>query len=224
MSDSKGVVGIYRKFQQRSSVPQVRVNGRIKAETVRTIDKDGNQAGIMLLSKALDLARASKLDLVEVAPNARPPVCRIMDFGKYQYLQMKKNRLAKKKQGGGKLKEIKIRPRIEHHDYEVKLRHAKEFLTKGNKLRIRLIYRGRELAHKELGNSLLQRFAADLQEVGAVESPPKTFGKNVVMLFAPQRSSKARHTEKQKKGDTDAKVEDKQISGEEIQNNEKGES
>jgi translation initiation factor IF-3 len=196
----------------------IRVNGQIRARAVRTIDKDGKQAGIMTAEQALVLARACKLDLVEVAPNLDPPVCRIMDFGKYQYQQMKKNRVARKKSVGGKLKEIKLRPRIETHDYQVKLRQARDFLEKGCKLRIRLVYRGRELAHMEIGSNLLRRFEGDVKDLGQVEMHPKTFGKNVVMMFAPRPgASKPKPTDAQGKDGNDAKDEDKPLGGEAVQ-------
>jgi translation initiation factor IF-3 len=198
----------------------VRINGQIRAKLVRTIDKDGTQAGVLPIEKAMALARASELDLVEVAPNVDPPVCRVMDFGKYQYQQMKKNRLARKKQVGGRLKEIKLRPRIETHDYNVKLRQGREFLSKGCKLRIRLVYRGRELAHVELGDNLLKRLEEDLKEVGHVELPARRFGRNVVMMFGPHKGAKAHPPVEQKKGSGDAKTEDKPIGGEKVQNNE----
>ena len=198
----------------------IRVNGQIRARSVRTIDKDGTQAGIMTTDQALVLARASKLDLVEVAPNLDPPVCRIMDFGKYQYQQMKKSRVAKKKSVGGKLKEIKLRPRIETHDYQVKLRQAREFLEKGCKLRIRMVYRGRELAHMEIGSNLLRRFEEDVKDLGHVEMYPKTFGKNVVMMFAPRPgASKQRPAVVERKDGNDAKDENKPLGGEAVQEN-----
>jgi translation initiation factor IF-3 len=202
--------------ERRGSGPKVRVNGQIRAKSVRTIDKDGEQVGIIDLDKALSLAKQSKLDLVEVAPQASPPVCRIMDYGKYHYLQIKKSRQAKKKQTSGKLKEIKIRPRIEAHDYEVKLRHAKEFLAKGYKLRVRLIYRGREMQHVELGNALLKRIEEDLRDIGHVETPPKQFGRNVVVLFGPAKSAKATQPQESRKDRENAKTEDKESSGQEV--------
>jgi translation initiation factor IF-3 len=208
----------------RGKRPRVRINGQIRAKAVRTVDKDGKQVGILEISKAISLARASKLDLVEVAPHLDPPVCRILDFGKYQYLQMKKTRLAKKKQVGGKLKEIKIRPRIETHDYEVKLRHAREFLSKGYKLRIRLVYRGRELSHRELGDSLLVRIEKDLKDVGNVEMPPRRFGRNVLMVFGPARSGSPGDQKSQRKDDRDAKTEDEPSGGKKVQDNENGKS
>jgi translation initiation factor IF-3 len=198
----------------------IRINGQIRAKLVRTIDKDGKQAGVLPIDSALALARSSGLDLVEVAPTIDPPVCKVMDFGKYQYQQMKKDRMARKKQVGGKLKEIKLRPRIEVHDYNVKLRQSREFLAKGCKLRIRLVYRGRELAHVELGNNLLKRLREDLADVGHVEVPAKQFGKNVVMMFGPQKGGKAHPAGEQKKGVGDAKAEDKPLGGEAVQNNE----
>jgi translation initiation factor IF-3 len=198
----------------------VRINGQIRAKLVRTIDKDGAQAGVLPIEKAVALAKASDLDLVEVAPNVDPPVCKVMDFGKYQYQQMKKDRMSRKKQVIGKLKEIKLRPRIEAHDYNVKLKRSKEFLSKGCKLRIRLMYRGRELAHVELGDNLLKRLEEDLKEVGHVELPARKFGKNVVMMFGPHKGAKAHPSGEQKKGSGDAKTENKPIGGEKAQNNE----
>lgn len=195
----------------------IRTNGQIRARTVRTIDKDGKQVGILTLEHALGLARASKLDLVEVAPNADPPVCRVMDFGKYQYQQMKKDRVARKKQVGGKMKEIKFRPRIEIHDYNVKLRHARDFLEKGFKVRIRLFFRGREMAHAELGNNLLRRLEADLADLAHVEMTPKKFGRNVVMMFGPHKAGKLRQAPDRRKDGADAKDKDTPIGGEAVQ-------
>ncbi len=170
----------------------------------------------MPIDQAMALAKASGLDLVEVAPTIDPPVCKIMDFGKYQYQQMKKDRMARKKQVGGKLKEIKLRPRIEVHDYNVKLKQSREFLSKGCKLRIRLIYRGRELAHVELGNNLLKRLEVDLKDVGHVEVPAKNFGKNVIMMFGPQKGTKPHPVVEKKRDTEDAKTEDKPVSGEKV--------
>lgn len=186
---------------------------------VRTIDREGKQVGIIPLDQALALARSCKLDLVEVAPSTDPPVCRVMDFGKYQYQQMKKDRLARRKQFGGKLKEIKFRPRIEVHDYNVKLRHAREFLAKGYKLRIRLFYRGREMAHFELGDSLLRRLEADLGDIGHVEMPQKKFGRNVVMMFAPHKGGHKKAPAEAGKDDRDAKTQDKSLRVEAVQDN-----
>jgi translation initiation factor IF-3 len=195
----------------------IRINGQIRARMVRTIDSAGKQVGILPLDQALTLARSCKLDLVEVSPNVDPPVCRVMDFGKFQYQQMKKDRQARKKQVGGKLKEIKIRSRIEIHDYNVKLRQARDFLSKGFKLRIRLFYRGREMVHTEFGQSLLRRLEEDLKDFGHVEMPPKTFGKNVVMMFGPQKVAKPKAAQEQRKDVGDAKVEDKPLGGQAVQ-------
>lgn len=201
---------------------RVRVNRQIRAPLVRTIDHEGKQVGVMEVGRALLLARAQKLDLVEVAPKLNPPVCKIMDYGKYHYNQMKKLRHARKKQMGIKLKEIKVRPRIEEHDYGVKLRHARDFLSKGCKLRIRLIFRGRELAHKELGDNVLNRLKEDLKDVGYVEMPPRRFGRNVVMMFGPATTSKGHHEEDKNKEENHAENKNEQGSSKEIQNNEEG--
>ena len=202
--------------QRRTRAPRTRVNNQIRAKAVRTIDKDGKQIGILEISKAIALARESKLDLVEVSPNADPPVCRIMDFGKYRYLQVKKRRQSKRHQSVGKLKEIKLRPRIQKHDYDVKLRHAREFLQKGNKLRIRLIFRGREMAHRELGDNLLARLQGDLAELANVEMAPRRFGRNVLMIFGPSRPPRVQEHPPKGKGGSNAKDKDEQGSGKEV--------
>lgn len=173
--------------------------------------------GILTIDQALSIARVARLDLVEVAPNLSPPVCRIMDFGKYQYQQMKKERLAKKKQTGGRLKEIKLRPRIEIHDYNVKLKQARDFLAKGHKLRIRLVYRGREMAHVELGNKLLKRLEEDIRDIGHVETPARNFGRNVILMFVPQKGGKVSPAPEQRKEVADAQTENKPSSSETVQ-------
>lgn len=211
------MIGIRKQKKYGEKQPRIRINGQIRAASVRTIDREGNQLGILETRKAISLARASKLDLVEISPNVDPPVCRIMDFGKYKYLQMKKNRMARKRQAGIKLKEIKIRPRIDTHDYDVKLRHGREFLSKGCKLRIRLVYRGRELAHKEMGDNLLKRFEEDLKDLGQVEMPPKNFGKrNVVMMFGPVKIRKGSTGGKKTEGEKDAEAENETSSGKKV--------
>lgn len=146
---------------------------------------DGKQLGVLPLAEALRLAEQRELDLVEVAPNAVPPVCRIMDYGKYRYEQTKREKEAHKKQPGGKLKEIRIRPRIETHDYQVKLQQAKEFLEKRFKLKLSMFFRGREIVHRDTGMELLNRFISDLAGYGAVEAPPKRLGKLVLVTLGP---------------------------------------
>lgn len=152
---------------------------------MRAIDVDGKQLGVLPLTEALRLAEQRELDLVEVAPNAAPPVCRIMDYGKYRYEQTKREKEAHKKQQGGKLKEIRIRPLIEAHDYQVKLIQARDFLEKRFKIKLSMFFRGREIVHKKNGMELLNKFISDIKDYGAVESPPKMLGKLVLVTLGP---------------------------------------
>ena len=160
-----------------------RVNSQIKADKVRTIDRNGKQIGVLHLSQALELARSCGLDLVEVAPDADPPVCKVMDFGKYRFNKTKKFRMGRKKHHADKLKEIKIRPRIFVHDYEIKLRHAVKFLEKGYKVKLTIRFRRRELRHKELGDQLLVRLVDDLSGIGVPDGRSKWAGKNNMILY-----------------------------------------
>jgi len=139
-------------------------------------------------AEALRLAREESLDLVEVSPNASPPVCRIMDYGKFKYQQTKKTVQAKKKHGAGvtHIKEVKLRPRTEEHDLLVKIGHIKRFLTRGDKAKINLVYRGREIANPNLGKGLLDRIIEEIQDIGVVENPPRMEGRNMIMLLAPK--------------------------------------
>ena len=143
--------------------------------------------GIVPLEEALTRAAEEKLDLVEVAPKASPPVCRIMDYGKYKYMQSKKLQEAKKKQTTIQIKEVKIRPKTEEHDYQFKLRHIKRFLSEKNKAKVTIMFRGREIAHSELGLKVLERIIADIEEEGIVEQAPRLEGRNMVMILAPRQ-------------------------------------
>lgn len=163
----------------------VRVNNRIRAREVRLISEDGEQVGIFSLKDALVKASEAGLDLVEVAPESSPPVCRIMDYGKYLYEQKKRGKESKKRQRVTHLKEIKMRPKISEHDYQFKTRHAQRFLEAGDKAKITMMFRGREMAHIELGRRILDRLAEDLAEISVVERSPTQEGKNMVMILAP---------------------------------------
>lgn len=164
---------------------QQRVNEQIVAPEVRVIGADGTQLGILPLAKALELAREAELDLVEVAPNERPPVCRIMDYGKYKYLQ--KKRLHKSlAHHHVKVKEIRLRPQTGQHDINVKLNHARDFLSRHHKVQLTIIFRGRELAHKEEGARLLDDVVARLADVAKIEQPPQQQGKRIVCTLAPK--------------------------------------
>jgi translation initiation factor IF-3 len=168
---------------------QIRVNGRIRAREVRVILAGSNQQlGIMKLQDALRRAQSLGLDLVEVAPNANPPVCKIVDFGKYRYDLAKQEK--DRKSIGSKLKEIKFRVNIDPHDYLIKVRHAEEFLDKGNKVKVQLQFRGREMTHKELGYGLMERLKGDLTTMGQVEMEPKLMGKSINMTISPLPANK----------------------------------
>jgi translation initiation factor IF-3 len=156
---------------------------------VRTIDSDGKQLGVLTISQALAAAQARGMDLIEVAPNATPPVCRITDFGKYKYEQTKREREARKHQHAGKLKEIKLRLNIDPHDYATKINHMREFLAEGMKVKVSVFFRGRENAHPELGDKLMQKVIVDLQGAGRAEVMPKLMGRSIHMLLGPVRGA-----------------------------------
>ena len=161
---------------------------------VRLIGPTGEQLGIVATYDAQTQARNAGLDLVEISPTSRPPVCRIMDYGKYRYELSKKEKVSKRNAATTKVKEIQLHPSVGDHDYEVKLRHMKEFLEDGHRVKVSLYFRGRENAHKELGFQLMTRVLADLHEIGIVEQAPKLLGKNILMVIMP--NPKARQSAK----------------------------
>jgi translation initiation factor IF-3 len=165
---------------------QYRINERIRVPEVRVIDETGQQLGIMSSRRALDIARDRGLDLIEVAPQARPPVCRIMDYGKWKYEQKKKEHEAHKKQTHRDLKTIKLHPDTGEHDLQTMIRHADDFLSKGHKVRLQCQFRGREMAHTELGRQRLERIAQAVAEIGQVESYPSMQGRQMSMTIAPR--------------------------------------
>jgi len=162
---------------------ETRRNGDIIAPQIRLIDQDGEQAGIMPIEQALELAGQQSMDLVEIAPNAEPPVCRIMDYGKYRFAQAKKGQAAKKKQKVTHVKEVKFRPGTEEADYQVKMRNVRRFLDAGDKVKITLRFRGREMAHQELGAQMLTRVQDDLADEVVVEQMPKMEGRQMTMMI-----------------------------------------
>jgi translation initiation factor IF-3 len=164
----------------------IRVNERIYAKTVRVVGPDGEQLGVFPRDIAMKKAEEFDLDLVEVAPQASPPVCRIIDFSKFAYEQKKREREIKKHQKQAQLKEVRIRPRIENHDYEVKLKHIKEFLDKKHKVRVRMWFRGREIAHKDIGKRVIERLIKDLEGVGRLDREPHMLGKTLVLVLSPK--------------------------------------
>ncbi|MFD1883838.1 translation initiation factor IF-3 [Paracoccus pacificus] len=163
-----------------------RVNDRIRAPEIRLIGAEGENIGVVTPARAMQLAEEAGLDLVEISPNAEPPVCKIMDLGKFKYEQQKREAEARKKQKIIEIKEIKFRPGTDTHDYDVKMRSVLKFLDEGDKVKITLRFRGREMAHQQLGVELLNRVADDVAEAGKVESMPKLEGRQMVMMIAPK--------------------------------------
>jgi translation initiation factor IF-3 len=172
---------------ERISTTEPRINDRIRAQRCRLISEDGEQLGIFLVSDALRMSDEQVLDLVEIAPNADPPVCKIMDYGKYKYEQEQKAKAARKHQTRVEIKEIKFRPKIDTHDYETKKKHVVRFLEAGSKVKVTIMFRGREMMHAERGLVILERLAADIAELGHVENQPKLEGRNMFMLVAPHK-------------------------------------
>ncbi|MCJ7806209.1 MAG: translation initiation factor IF-3 [Clostridia bacterium] len=162
------------------------VNEQINAREVLVIDADGTQLGVMKTDEALQLAREKSVDLVNVAPSARPPVCRLMDYGKHKYEQSKQDREARKKQKVTTIKEIKLRPNIDKHDFDVKVKRGQKFLENGDKLKITFMFRGREITHPEIAQRLCQQLAKDLADFGVVEKPAKQEGRNMIMIMSPK--------------------------------------
>ncbi len=171
----------------------MRINREIRAPRMRVVDKDGNQLGVLTLIDALTRAEQAGLDLVEIAPNAVPPVCKIIDFGKYRYEQAKKEKESRKSQHQVKVKEVKLKPNTDEHDLQTKLRHARDFIAKGNKVRITCVFRGREMAHPEFGRRVVQKLCEDLSDIATPESPAKLLGRNLSVVLAPG-GKKKNHT------------------------------
>jgi len=172
-------------FQRRSKPQGPRANERIKALDVQVIGSDGVNLGPMQLNKAIELAKQEGLDLIEISPNANPPVCKIMDMGKYKYDLQKKANLAKKKQKVVSLKEIKLRPGTETHDYNFKIKNAKKFITKGDKVKFTVKFKGREMQHTELGKDLMDKIIEETKDIAKIESKPKFEGRQMVMIIQP---------------------------------------
>ena len=172
-------------FQRRSKPQGPKANERIKALDVQVIGSEGNNLGIMQLKQAIQQARDEGLDLIEISPNANPPVCKIMDMGKYKYDLQKKANQAKKKQKVVSLKEIKLRPGTEIHDYNFKIKNAKKFITKGDKVKFTVKFKGREMQHVDLGKNLMKRIIEDIKDIGKVETQPKFEGRQMIMIIQP---------------------------------------
>ena len=179
-----------RRFLEpvRPAQPQARINEAIRVPRVRLVDEDGTQIGIKTRDEALEYAFSKNLDLVEVAANSDPPVCRVMDYGKYRYEQEQKAKTARKHQSQINVKEIKLRPKIGIHDYETKKGHVVRFLRDRAKVKVTIMFRGREATHPERGRDLLMRLADDVKELGQIESEPILDGRNMVMVLAPNKN------------------------------------
>ena len=172
-------------FQRRTKFQGPRTNHRIRSIDVQVINSSGENLGVLPLKKAIETAKEEGLDLIEISPNANPPVCKVMDMGKYKYDLQKKANLAKKKQKTVLLKEIKLRPGTETHDYNFKIKNAKKFITKGDKVKFTVKFKGREMQHTELGKELMQRIIEETKDIAKIESQPKFEGKQMVMIIQP---------------------------------------
>ncbi|HZK11940.1 MAG TPA: translation initiation factor IF-3 [Atribacterota bacterium] len=168
------------------STLKLRINEKIRSESIRLIDFEGKQVGIVSKKEGLELAEKSNLDLVEVAPDANPPVCRIIDYGKYKYLLDKKNRSGKNKQKSSGMKEIKIRPNIGEHDYNFKVKNLSRFLEEGNQVKVTIMFRGREMRYLDLGRELLDRITKFTEEIAKVAKEPKLEGRNMILVLMPK--------------------------------------
>ncbi|MDC1146519.1 translation initiation factor IF-3 [Candidatus Pelagibacter sp.] len=172
-------------FQRRTKDKGPKSNNRISSPEVQVIGSDGNNLGILNTNEAISIAKEQGLDLIEIAPNAKPPVCKIIDMGKFKYDAQKKANVAKKKQKIVLLKEIKMRPVTETHDYEFKVKNAKKFIGKGDKVKFTIRFKGRELQHSHLGRELMDKIKVDMQDIGKVELHPKFDGKQMIMVIQP---------------------------------------
>lgn len=166
-----------------------RVNDRIRAPRVLVIDDEGNKLGEFLTEDAIQLAVERGVDLIEVAPNGRPPVCRLGDYGRIKYEKQKKDAQARKRQAVVSIKEVKLRPKTDEHDYQVKLKHARRFLDEGDKVKVTVRFRGREMAHRDIGEDRCREFAKELDEFAAIETPPSMEGKQMFMIIAPRKKN-----------------------------------
>jgi len=174
------------KLPQPAAKDGPRINEEIRVREVQLIDKDGANKGVTEINAAIAMAQEAGLDLVEIAPNSVPPVCKILDFGKYKYQAQKKAAEARKKQKVVEIKEIKLRPMIDDHDYDVKMRAMQRFFEEGDKVKVTLRYRGREMAHQEIGTKLLDKVKSDVAEIAKVEQDARFEGRQVVMVLAPR--------------------------------------
>ena len=170
----------------------MRTNHEIRAPKLRVIGADGQQIGVVTRERALAEAEKAQLDLVEVVPNSEPPVCKIIDYGKYRYDQTKREKESKKAQVQIKVKEVKLKPNIDTHDFEVKLKRARDFLEKGNKVKVTCMFRGREMAHPEVGRRVVEKMVSALEDISMSEAPAKRMGRSLILVLAPTATAKAK--------------------------------
>jgi len=183
-------IAISRRTNRANRSSRININRNIRAKEVRVIDPDGNQIGIIPTYKAIAVANDFGLDLVEISPNANPPVCKIMDYGRYKYELTKKKQEAKKKQATFQLKEIKLRPKTGEHDLKTKISHIKKFIERKDKVKVTVIFRGREITLSQLGRDLLERVVQETEEIALVEQRPKFEGRTMIMVLSPKPSTK----------------------------------
>jgi translation initiation factor IF-3 len=183
-------IAIPRRTNRTSRSSRININRNIRAKEVRVIDPDGNQIGVIPTYKAIAVANDFGLDLVEISPNANPPVCKIMDYGRYKYELTKKRQEAKKKQATFQLKEIKLRPKTGEHDFKTKINHIKKFIERKDKVKVTVIFRGREITLSQLGRNLLERVVQETEEIATVEQQPKFEGRTMMMVLSPKQSTK----------------------------------
>ncbi len=204
----------YSSRSSASSSSYVRVNGKIRAREVRVIGHEGQQLGVLQLSDALNLARQQGVDLVEIAPNATPPVCRIVDYGKFRYEQAKKDKESRKHQHANKVKEVQLSPTIDPHDFGVKLTHAIDFLCEDMKVKISLRFRGREMAHQEFGFQVVEKFIKETTPYGHPDNTPKLIGKGINVMISPLPRNKRAKNPRQDEIDAEALAASKAGNGE----------
>jgi translation initiation factor IF-3 len=183
-------IAIPKRTNRTNRSSRININRNIRAKEVRVIDPDGNQIGVIPTYKAIAVANDFGLDLVEISPNANPPVCKIMDYGRYKYELTKKRQEAKKKQATFQLKEIKLRPKTGEHDLNTKVSHIKKFIERKDKVKVTVIFRGREITLSQLGRELLERVIQETEEIASVEQQPKFEGRTMIMVLSPKQSTK----------------------------------
>ncbi|MFP4369458.1 MAG: translation initiation factor IF-3 [Candidatus Kapaibacterium sp.] len=181
------------KGAPRAPNRRIRINEEIRVPEVRVVDEDGTMLGILATKKALQMAEDRELDLIEIAPQAKPPVCKIIDYGKYAYEQQKREKLQRKNQQQQQMKEIRFKSRTQEHDFNFKTKHARQFLEDGNKVKASVMFRGREIVHRDIGRELIDKFVEELNDIAKVDSPIKMEGRNLTVVMAPDNTKKKKN-------------------------------